>query len=442
MRVIKVVAVAVLVATSALQAQEISPWFFGQNHWMAKGDEDNRPSYLNQMWPKVEEAGIKMVRVGGNGYEHRFPNRKRLTAIVDSIRGIGAEPLLQVPSTFTEKETEALVKDFKFTGTNGVRFYSIGNEPICNKPELLNDVYTYLSRIAPAIKKADNSVKVFIFDACTFYEEAHEALIGGRLDLTGKDDNGNWIIDGVAFHNYPNGADYDRNDVVFSGPYNIEQQAKSLVTMMDKANKKHGRTGENTLLWGLTETNITYINPDRDIAGIGNPSFLGGQFIAEIYGIGLEYGAFTVNPWCISETDRISTDFGFLGLPTEFYPRSSYYHTQMMALNMKGEFLASSTTNGYVTSIASVSDDEIVVMILNKDHDRDFEFDMFLSGEGDSPKPLSIHVQAGLDVSISETVTNQTTVMFVFDKSGKLKRTYTYGIEQNLKYEAPIVTEM
>ena len=68
------------------------------------------------------------------------------------------------------------------------------------------------------------------------------------------------------------------------------------------------------LLWGLTEVNVTYINPDREISGIGNTSFLGGQFIAEIYGIGLEFGAFTVDPWCISETDRVSTDFGFLGL--------------------------------------------------------------------------------------------------------------------------------
>ncbi len=75
--------------------------------------------------------------------------------------------------------------------------------------------------------------------------------------------------------------------------------------MMENANKKHGHTGEAKLLWGLTEVNVTYVNPDREISGIGNPSFLAGQFIAEIYGIGMEYGAFTVNPWCISETDRI-----------------------------------------------------------------------------------------------------------------------------------------
>jgi len=33
----------------------------------------------------------------------------------------------------------------------------------------------------------------------------------------------------------------------------------------------------------------------------------------------MELGAFTVAPWCISETDHAETDFGYLGLPPEFH---------------------------------------------------------------------------------------------------------------------------
>jgi len=63
-------------------------------------------------------------------------------------------------------------------------------------------------------------------------------------------------------------------------------------------------------MWGLTEVNVTYANPNREVSGTGNPSFLGGQFIAEAYGIGMKFGAFTVWSWCISETDHVSTDLG------------------------------------------------------------------------------------------------------------------------------------
>ena len=422
-----------------IHAQEISPFLFGQNHWMAKSDEGRRPGYLNELWQKVQESGIKMVRIGGNGYEHRFPNRERLTAMIDSIRGIGAEPLLQVPSTYTNEEATKLIKDYKYVNGKGVRFYSIGNEPICNDKGKIDEVYEYLIRLSTIMKAADPTIKIFVFDACTFYKEAYAALCGGRLDITGKDKNGNWLIDGFTFHNYPNGGDFDRQNVIFSGPNSIAQQAKQLVQLMEMANKKHGRTGDAKLLWALTEVNVTYINPDREISGYGNTSFLGGQFIAEIYGIGMEYGAFTVNPWCISETDRVRTDFGYLGLPSEFYPRSSYYHTQMMALNMKGEFLTTESSNSFVKSIGSKSDTTICVMILNRDNAHDFEFDLILNRDSESKKPLIVCADLGLNKIISGIIPNQTTIMFVLSKSGEIKKQYTYGLTHNLKYLAPEV---
>ena len=61
-------------------AQEISPYLFGQNHWMDRSDEGNRPGYVYMLWPKVKESGIKTVRIGGAGYERRLPERDKLTA--------------------------------------------------------------------------------------------------------------------------------------------------------------------------------------------------------------------------------------------------------------------------------------------------------------------------------------------------------------------------
>ena len=247
------------------------------------------------------------------------------------------------------------------------------------------------------------------------------------------------MVDGITFHRYPCGRNYQRNNVVFSGPGDIRKQTEMLMEMIDFANKKNGRTGDDKLLWGLTEFNITTSNPNRDVAGIGNPSFLGGQFIAEIYGIGLEYGAFTMTPWCISETDNISTDFGYIGIPRDFKPRSSYYHTQMMAENMKGEFLSTETNNSYVLTIGSENNDEVCVMILNRDKYNDFDFDLMLNNETKSTKPLRIYADLGLQKTITGSIPNQTTMLYILSKTGEVKRQYTYGLTHNLNHLPPEV---
>jgi hypothetical protein len=420
-------------------AQQISPWLFGQNHWMETGDEGNRPGYVHLLWPKVEASGVTMIRIGGNGYSKNFPTRDRLNSMIDSIHAIGAEPLLQVPVTFTDEQASNLIKEYKYNNGKGVRFYTIGNEEICDKADQIDKVYPYLMRLAPVMKAADPSIKIFVFDECTMMKSAYEALCGGRLDVTGKDKNGNWIIDGFSYHNYPNGRKFDRDDVVFTGPFKIRQQTIDLREMMENADKKNGRTGANKLLWALTEVNVSYANPDREISGFGNPSFLGGQFIAEIFGMGMEYGAFSVDPWCISEVDNVNTDFGYLGLPSEFYPRSAYYHTQMMALNMKGEYLPTTSNNSYVKSIGSKSGTEICIMILNEDQTHDFKFDIILNKGGISPKPLIVHANAGINKTISGLIPNQTTMLFVLSGTGEILKQYTYGLAQNLKNLPPEV---
>lgn len=421
-------------------AQQISPYLFGQNHWIATGDEGNRVGYLNLLWPKVKESGIKSVRIGGNGYNHHFPDRQRLTAMIDSIQNIGAEPMLQVPEKYSALQAMELVEYYTRPGNKKVKFWSIGNEPMLNSPTTLEQVHEYIMRIAPAMKKADPGIKIFVYDECELREADYRALCGGRLDLTGLKENGAWLIDGFNFHRYPNGRDFGRDDVVFSGPENILTQSKLLKQIMEEADQKHQRTGDAKLMWGLTEVNVTYANPDREISGYGNTSFLGGQFMAEIYGIGMELGAFSVNPWCISETDAVSTDFGYLGLPHEFYPRSSYYHTQMMTQNMTENFMSTSSNQKYVKTIGSIGKTHISVLVMNEDLNNDYAFDLVLNKNGKSKKPLVILADASLDARISGLVEKQSTMMFVFDTKGVLVKQITYGLKHNLKNQPPEVT--
>jgi hypothetical protein len=420
-------------------AQEISPYLFGQNHWIATGDEGNRNGFVNLLWPKVKESGVKSIRIGGNAYNHNFPERKRLTAIIDSIRKIGAEPILQVPESFTAIQTMELVEYYTKQENKKVKFWSIGNEPMLNSPTTIEQVHEYLLRIATAIKKVDPTSKVFVYDECELREKEYRALCGGRLDIAGLKENGAWLIDGFNVHRYPNGKDFTRDDVVFSGPENIYGQSKLLKQIMDEADKKYNRAGDAKLMWGLTEVNVTYANPDREISGYGNTSFLGGQFMAEVYGIGMQFGAFSVNPWCISETDAVSTDFGYLGLPREFYPRSSYYHTQMMAENMKGTFMNTTDNQKYVKTIGSISKDQISILVMNQDQNTDFGFDIILNKTEKSKNPLVINADASINAQLSGLIEKQTSMLFIFDTKGALIKQITYGLKQNLKNQKPEV---
>jgi hypothetical protein len=418
-------------------AQEISPCLFGQNHWIATGDEGNRIGYMDILWPKVKQSGVKCIRIGGNAYNHRFPERKRLSAIIDSIRNIGAEPLLQVPVGFTAIQAMELVEYYTKPGNKKVKYWSIGNEPLLHKDFTIEQIHEYIMRIAPAMKKVDPTLKLFVFDECELRDKEYRELCGGRLDISGLKENGAWLIDGFNFHRYPNGREFGRDDVVFSGPENILAQTILLKQIMEEADKKHNRTGDAKLMWGLSEVNVTYANPDREIAGYGNTSFLGGQFMAEVYGIGMQFGAFSVNPWCISETDAVSTDFGYLGLPREFHPRSSYYHTQMMAENMKGSYVNTSDNQKYVKIISSKSEDQIAILIMNQDQTTDFDFDIIFNMNEKSKKPLVINAEAALDLIFSGRVENQTSMLFVFDSKGTLKKQIIYGLRHNLKNLKP-----
>ena len=433
---------AMLIACfTQISAQEISPFLFGQNHWLANGDE-GRVGYLNQLWPKVKASGVKMIRIGGNGYERNFPDRERLNRMIDSIQGIGAEPILQVSRFFTALQAKELVEYYTKGDGRKVTYWSIGNEPLLHDEETLEIVHEFILRLATAMKEVSPEIKIFVFDEAGLRMPEYGELCGGSMDITGLKVNGQWLIDGFSFHNYPNGIEFNRDDVVFKGPQSILNDIKQLNELIEKANEKHRRIGEEGLMWGLTEFNVTWSNPDRETSGYGNPSFLGGQFIAEIFGYGMQYGAHMMNMWCINETDAVSTDFGYLGFPREFYPRSSYYHMQMMSENMQGLFVPSGNNKEYVKTIASSDSEKITLIIMNQHNSENYNFEVNLNGKtAKSKADLIILVNGKITKTYTGSIPNQSTLLLVFDKSGNLIKKMEYNLALNIKNLPPLTTE-
>lgn len=431
----------IIVFSPLLRGQQISPCLFGQNFWLSNGDE-NRQGYLHLLWPKVKESGVEIIRIGGNLYNHQFPDNKKLLGMVDSVQKIGAEVLLQVPYYFTAKQTTDLVNFLNKTNKRNIRYWSIGNEPSLEHKKIkIEETVIYLKTIATAIKNVDKNLKIFVYDECYLMDD-YGRICGGDLDLTGKTPEGYWLVDGISFHSYPNGEMLNREQAIFNGPAGIKNQVVKLLGYIDTANKKHNRLGDEGLLWALTETNVTYMNPDREINGFGNPSFLGGQFMAEIFGIGMEYGAFSINQWCINETDRVSSDFGFIGSPSDFHFRSSYYHMQLMSKYLKGSLINATSTYSYVKTIATVSDSSINIMIMNEDNLRDLSFDLCFNELNISSKPLRINVLTDLDAKFSATIPNQTTWVLIFNKKGELKNKISYSLSDNLKNQTPKIEKL
>tara|TARA_R110000868_G_scaffold304437_17_gene565289 strand:+ start:22260 stop:23594 length:1335 start_codon:yes stop_codon:yes gene_type:complete len=430
---------AVLFFLSSIQAQEISPYLMGQNYWLENGDE-GRVGHIHKLWDKVEASGVKTIRIGGNGYQNNFPDRARLNNMIDSIKAIGAEPILQVSSTFTDLQAKELVEYYSKDNSRKVTFWSIGNEPLLHERHTVEQVHKFVVRIARAMKSVNPHIKIFIFDEASLREEAYDAFVGGEKDITGLKENGAWLIDGINFHNYPMGAEFERDDVVFFGPNKILKQIEHLKELMQTANKKHNRNNEDALIWGLTEFNVTYANPDREISGFGNPSFLGGQFMAEIFGFGMKYGAFMMNPWCISEVDVVRTDFGYIGMPVEFYPRSTYYHMQLLSEYSKKNFLTSVVNQEYVKIIATSDDSGVMILVMNQHPKKDFDFNI-VNRNTSFETELNIELGTTIPVNYKSSIPNQTTKLFIFSNNGSLEKEVVYSLEHNLSYAPPTIVE-
>lgn len=420
-------------------AQSISPYLFGQNMWLTEGSE-GRPGYIDQLWPKVKESGVQLIRIGGAGYDRNMPDMETLTSWVKSIKAIGAEPLLQVSKFKSPEESAKLVSFFNNTSTTKIKFWSIGNEPYHMDKYPIDSIANYIKRHASAMKAVDPTIKILVPDLAAYYENVYDALLrSNQNSVAGRDKNGNWYIDGINFHNYPNAKDYTRSDVIFYSVSKMRGMIMDLIEDLEYANEKYGRTGDDALLWGITEFNITYDNPDDlSVSGIAVPSFINGQFWVDIFCLAMEYEAFTVTPWCIQESDRPRTYFGYIGGPPDFTPHSTFYHQKLLAENMEGQYIKILSENPYLKALGSTSQDATSIVLMNQDNEKSFMVDLSaMNKENANPEIIKLTSDKKIIANYKVQISPNSTIVLVFNTAGQKVSGMIYDLKMAMENKPP-----
>lgn len=421
----------ILISAAPIHPRPISAHLVGQNVWHIPDET---------IWRRVQECGLGSIRIGGIEYNNNMPSRTTLLGWVRRIKAMGAEPIMQMPRRWSPEQAADLVRFFNQQEGARITYWVIGNEPNLRAEVPVAAVADYYRRLAPAMRDADPTIRIYGPECAWFDRAYYGPLIGGSLDITGKDSKGRFLIDGVTFHKYPFGNNGSRQAVLANAASGLANDIAGLHSLMAAAEAKHGRTGESKLGWGLTEFNISYNNPQpNSVDGHGVHSFLNGQFFAEVYGLGMQHGATFINTWSMFESggSRNGTDLGFLDGGARV-PRSSYHHMSLLARHFKGNHLASTSNLSDVRVLASRSESGIAVMILNMESGSSRNYALRLDlGAMASSEPLRVQVDGGVAMQHAGVIPAQTTMVLVFTPTGVLARTLRYGVEEARQAREP-----
>ncbi len=427
----------------------ISPYLIGENSFNA----DAAGKDADRVWGRMKDAHFRLIRIGGISNNDKTPSADTHARWVDSIRGIGAEPLIQVSTIDPPAVAAELVRALNVQRKYAIRYWSIGNEPTCvekTTPAITARIAANVKERALAMRAVDPSIKILFGDECYWKPDLYDPLFGGADDVTG-DANGVRYIDGITFHTYPlPGADknavYGRNEVIFGAVDNVRGQFQKARKAATAADALHKRSGESALTMSLTEFNVTYWNSsDNSPAGVGVRSFLAGQFVAEVFGLGMEYGAFTVAPWSMLESggDGRAGDLGLFDGTAGIVPRPEYWHIKLIADNMSGNFAASRTEKAdLLRSYASQNQDTAAVMLLNESVTAGYRITLKLKAQpqGTATVP-SVFVDAGWEGEISDSIPPQSTLVLKLRKPGLVATRSLYTLALAEKYQPPQIKE-
>ena len=396
-------------STRVLNAQEISPYLLGNNAWYDG-------TGLNALWDDMALAKFQTIRIGGAAAENYLPNNSKYLTLINGIRTAKAEPIVQVPRYFTDQQVKDFITSINITNKKNIRLWSIANEPDhSNRPSTLEEVSAYIKRISSALKSVDPTIKVLGPETAGFNSSTYiTRLLGGNLDITGKDANGNYYIDVYTWHRY-----------MFTDIVSLENDVNTFLAKINTINAN--RPAGQKISWGLTEFNSSYDNskntsPDMDVW-----SFHAGQLFAEVYGLGMRKGAFAINGWSMLEgqVERKGTDLSLFD--KDLKGRANYYHCLMLGQNMKKNYVTTTDNKSNVVVIPMADSTGIAVMILNKDHATAFDYTLRMdNGAFVLPNALQIKVNAGINKEITGSIAKEATQTLVFDTTGVLIKRYTY----------------
>ncbi|GAB3870961.1 hypothetical protein GCM10028824_20210 [Hymenobacter segetis] len=423
--------------------QAISPYLAGQNAWLptALGTAVYN-GQLDYLWPVVKKSKVRMVRVGGNGVNSNLVTNAQYIALIDSIRRIGAEPMVQVSEgrgRFTAAQAAQVVQYVNVTMGRNIRYWIIGNEPDLNNtaqpnPVPVAGVAAYIKAFASAMKAVDPTILTVGPENASYGGSYMPSLVGGANDITGTDANGRYYIDVISFHSYAFNGTQTRA-AVLTAAQTLTNNVTNLLGLMANANALHNRTGASALRWALTEFNIDYANPTANtVEGVGVHSFLNGQYWAEVFGVGMKYEGVSMQPWSIHEGSgaRGTGDLGYLDGPTAatVKPRSAYWHEMLVSENLHGTNLNATDNQTTVKVLSSTDNGTTAVMVLNESDVTDYDFTMQLDGNTvPGAAALKINVPAGINAAYNDKIYAQSTLVLLFNAQGALTRKIVYSLQ-------------
>ena len=413
-----------LLLNSAKAQISISKYLIGQNAW-----EKNQ---IFKVIDDIKAVHYQAIRIGGNGYENIGFMSKDVLKLIDYARSVGAEPIVQMPRQL--KDNDGAFKAIAYL--NGVqhkkiKFWSIGNEPDHhNQLSTPEEVYDYFTKIAAQIKRYDPNAKIMGFDLSSYKVSYLKRLLGGDLDVTKRIPKQDYyFLDMVSFHNYK-----------FKDITGFENDVKDLKQLLKPINEN--RPGNQQIGWAITEFNSHWM-VDTSLGNDFLPyTFYNGQIFAEMYDLGMREGAFTICPWSILEggARRQGTDLGMFDLVgNKYFPRSNYYHTQMLAQNFRDNYLSHSNTQKDVTVIPMGDKSGVSVMIINKNKSNNFQYTLQLHLSNKEVSDHLITINANLSTVLKADMQPASTQMLVFDKEGKLIKKYIYSAKDEESKKAPSI---
>ena len=430
-----------------INAQTISPLFFGQNAWMP--DSIGSVKYYGQLhkkWQDIKKSSAAVIRFGGIGADKNKPTNYQYIQMIDSIRNNGMEPIMQVSfnnNQYTAAQAADVVRYINVTKAKNIKYWIIANEP--------DHVYGYTSssQVAPYLKSFSYAMKdvdpsiLLIGPECAWYNTGiinGLTTPGGSDDVTGKDNKGRYIMDYISFHTYPFNGSQTRESVISnltaSGKFNDNLVA--LNARLNNCNSFHGRSGTNAVKIAVTEANIDYQNSSSDnLYGNGAMSFIGGQFWAEMMAVALKNKVEIFNFWSVIEGNTIALNIGYIDKFTG-YLQPSYHHFKLMAENFKGAFCNGTDNQLDVKAFGSKDNSTVSVMILNQNLTTNYNYTLRMNNNTVSgSNPLKINIDASIDKEYTDLISSQSTTLLVFDLSGNLIKKCEYSLNKHASANLP-----
>lgn len=426
--------------------QVISNHFFGENAWMpdtignANGCIDP-PCVLNgklyQQWENIKNSKASIIRFGGIAADKNMPTNYQYIRMIDAIRSNGMEPIIQVPFynyRYTAKQAADIVYYINVTKGRNVKYWVIGNEPdLSYSFTSASQVANYFKPFASAMKNVDPSIKIIGPEVAWFNKGIIDGLTtpNGPDDITGKDQAGRYYLDIISFHTYPFKGTQSRDQVIseLTSAGSLQDNLIYLNAKVAACNTSHNRTGASALKTAVTEANINWNNPPSDnLSGVGANSFIGGQFVAEMMGIGMKYGVEFINIWSVVEGNTQDNNIGYID-PATGNKKPSYHHFKLLADNFKGVYADGKTNQPNIKSFGSKDGQQVSVLILNQDMVKTHAFTLRLNtNDINKVNPLKININAGIAAEYSDVIPCQSSVLLTFNLAGTIIKKQEYSL--------------